>query len=354
VKTRIAIALIAVALVAACKKTPSETPSQPGAPATSGAAGATAATPGASGLAPAAIKPVPAQLPEIIARVNGAPIDRGEFERAVKSLESQAGAPVPPERRDAIYRQLVDQLVAMRVLSQESIVRKIVVPETEVESRLADVKKPFPNEPAFAAALAERQMTLEKLRAEIRQQLQAMKLVDAEIRPKVNVTDVDVTDYYVKNPEKFQEPEAVRASHILIRTPDPTDEAAKKKARAEAQTVLAEIKKGGDFATLAKQYSQDAGSAANGGDLGLVPRGQTPPVFEQAAFALKPGQLSGIVETPAGCHIIKVAAHRDARTVPLQEVKPQVQEFLTQQQMQQKTEAYVQSLKTKMKVEVLM
>jgi peptidyl-prolyl cis-trans isomerase C len=359
VKTRIAIVLIAVALVAACKKTPSETPAQAGAagaPATPAAA-APAGAPGAAGApaaVPPAVKPVPAQLPEIVARVNGAPIDRGEFERAVKSLEGQAGGPVPPERRDAIYRQLVDQLVALKLLSQESVARKLAIPDTEVESRVAEVKKPFPNEQAFSAALAERQMTLDKLKLEIRQQLQAMKLVDTEIKPTVAVTDADVTDFYVKNPDKFQEPEAVRASHILLRTPDPTDEAQKKKAKAEATAVLAELKKGGDFATLAKQHSQDAGSAANGGDMGFVPRGQTPPVFEQAVFALKPGQLSGVVESPFGYHIMKVSTHRDARTVPLQEVKPQVQEFLTQQQMQQKTEAYVTKLKAKAKVEVLM
>jgi peptidyl-prolyl cis-trans isomerase C len=357
VKTRLAIVLIAVALVAACKKTPSEAPAQAGAPAPASAApaaGPSAPAPGATPTAAPAVKPVPAQLPEIMARVNGLPIDRAEFERAVKSLEGQAGGPVPPERRDVIYRQLVDQLIGMKLLAQESVARKIVVPDTEVEGRLTEVKKPFPNEQAFTAALAERQLTLDKLKAEIRQQLQAMKLVDAEIRPTVAVTDADVTDFYVKNPEKFQEPEAVRVSHILIRTPDATDEAQKKKAKAEATTVLAELKKGGDFAALAKQHSQDAGSAANGGDLGFVPRGNTVPVFEQAAFALKPGQTSGIVESPFGYHIIKVFAHRDARTVPLQEVKPQVKEFLTQQQMQQKTEAFINKLKAKGKVEILL
>ncbi len=355
-KTRIVIALIAVALVAACKKTPSETPAQAGsagAPATA-AAGAAPGAPGAPGSAPPAVKPVPAQLPEIVARVNGTPLDRAELERAVRSLEGQAGGPVPAAKRDEIYRQLLDQLVALKLLSQECVARKIVIPDAEVESRVAEVKKPFPNEQAFSAALAERQMTLDKLKSEIRQQLQAMKVVETDIKPTVAVTDADVTDFYVKNPDKFQEPEAVRASHIMIRTPDATDEAQKKKAKAEATAVLAELRKGGDFAALAKQHSQDAGSAANGGDMGLVPRGQTPPVFEQAAFALKPGQMSGVVESPAGYHIIKVSAHRDARTVPLQEVKPQVQEFLTQQQMQQKTEAYVTKLKAKAKVEVLM
>jgi peptidyl-prolyl cis-trans isomerase C len=355
VKNRIAIALIAVALVAGCKKAPAEDPKQPGpkaaTPAATPGSAATAGIPGTP--APPAAKPVPAQLPEVIARVNGAAIDRGEFERAVKSLESQVGGPVSPANRDEVYRQLVDQLVALKLLSQESVAKKVAVPETDVDAQVAKIKGNFPNEQTFAAALAERQMTLEKLRAEIRQQMQAMKVVEAEIAPTVTVTDADVADFYAKNPDKFQEPEAVHASHILIRTPDAADEAAKKKALAEAQAVLAELKKGGDFATLAKQHSQDAGSAANGGDLGFVPRGRTVPVFEQAAFALKPGQLSGIVESPFGYHIIKVVAHRDARTVPLQEVKPQVMEFLKQQKMQEKTAAYVEKLKAKAKVEIL-
>jgi peptidyl-prolyl cis-trans isomerase C len=343
VKTRIAIALIAVALVAACKKAPADAPKQ----------AAAAAVPAAGSAAPPAIKPVPAQLPEIIARVNGVAIDRGEFERAVKSLESQAGGPVPPERRDAIYRQLIDQLVALKLLSQESVAKKVIVPEADVDARVAEVKGQFPNEQAFTAALAERQMTPDKLKAEIRQQLQAMKLVDTDVAPSVTVTDADVQDFYAKNPEKFQEPEAIHAAHILIRTPEKADDAAKAKARNEAQGVLAQLKKGGDFAALAKQHSQDPGSAANGGDLGFVPRGQTPPVFEQAAFALKPGQTSSVVESPFGFHIIKVLAHRDARTVPLLEVKPQVEQFLKQQKMQERTAAYVDKLKAKGKVEIL-
>jgi peptidyl-prolyl cis-trans isomerase C len=341
VKTRIAIALIAVALVAACKKAPVEPPKQ---------AGSTTA----AGQTPAAVKPVPAQLPEIIARVNGSAIDRGEFERAVKSLESQAGGPVPPDRRDGIYRQLVDQLVALKLLSQESVARKVAIPDTDIDGRVAQVRGQFPNEQAFTAALAERQMTPDKLKAEIRQQMQAMKLVEVEIGPTVTVNDADVSDFYTKNPDKFQEPEAVHAAHILIRTPEGADDAAKKKARAEAQNVLAQIKKGGDFAALAKQHSQDTGSAANGGDLGFVPRGQTVPAFEQAAFALKAGQLSGVVESPFGFHIIKMIAHRDGRTVPLQEVKPQVEQFLKQQKTQEKTAAFIEKLKAKSKVEILM
>jgi peptidyl-prolyl cis-trans isomerase C len=344
VKTRIAIALIAVALVAACKKTPADA-TKPAA--TPGAPGAVA------GQAPAA-KPVPAQLPDVIARVNGTVIDRGEFERAVKSLEAQAGGPVPPDRRDAIYRQLLDQLVALKLLSQESVAKKVAIPDAEVDGRLNQVKGQFPNEQAFTAALAERQMTPDKLKNEIRQQVQAMKLVESEIAPSVAINDADLNDFYTKNPDKFHEPEAVHVAHILIRTPENADEAAKKKAKTEAQSVLAQLKKGGDFAALAKQHSQDPGSAPNGGDLNFVTKGQTVPQFEQAAFALKPGELSGVVESPFGYHIIKSIAHRDARTVPLQEVKPQLEQFLKQQRIQERTAAYVEKLKAKAKVEILM
>jgi peptidyl-prolyl cis-trans isomerase C len=340
VKTRLALILIAVAVVAACKKAPAEAPKPAGA-----AASTTAAT----------VKPVPAQLPEVVARVNGSAIERGEFERAVKTVEGQAGGPVPPDRRDAIYRQLLDQLVALRLLSQEAAALKIAVPDADVDSRIAEIKKQFPDEPAFTAALAQRQMTPGKLKNEIRMQLLAMKVVETQIGPAVNVVDADVNDFYAKNPDKFQEPEAVRVAHILIRTSENADAAAKQKAKAEAASVLAQLRKGADFAAMAKQHSQDPGSAANGGDLGFVPKGQTVPAFEQAAFALtKPGQMSTVVESPFGFHIIKLIAHRDGRTVPLPEVKTQIEQFLRQQKMQEKTAAYVEQLKKKGKVEILM
>lgn len=342
-KTRIAIALIALALVAGCKKST-----------TDAAKAGTAAKPaGTADAKPAAVKPVPAQLPDVIARVNGTNIERGEFERAVRSLEAQAGGPVPAEQRDTVYRQMVDQLVGMKLLAQEAVAKKVALPETEVDGKLSEVKGQFPSEQAFTAALAERQMTPDKLKAEIRQQMQAMKLVETEIVPTVSVSDADLSDFYSKNPDKFQEPEAVHVAHILIRTPENADEAAKKKAKTEADSVLGQLKKGGDFAALAKQHSQDPGSAANGGDLNFVAKGQTVPQFEQAAFGLKPGQLSGVVETPFGYHIIKSIAHRDARTVPLQEVKPQLEQFLKQQRIQEKTAAYVEKLKAKAKVEIL-
>ncbi|RPJ83859.1 MAG: peptidylprolyl isomerase, partial [Acidobacteria bacterium] len=188
---------------------------------------------------------------------------------------------------------------------------------------------------------------------DIRRQMQAMKLVDSEVKPTVTVGDKEIGEFYQKNPDRFQEPEAVHTAHILIRVPENADEAARTKARSDAGKVLAELKKkGADFAALAKKYSQDS-SAVNGGDLGFVAKGQTVPAFENAAFALQQNQVSAVVESPFGFHIIKAMERRPGRKVPLEEVKAQVGQFLTQEQMQEKTQAYVEKLKAKGKVEIL-
>jgi parvulin-like peptidyl-prolyl isomerase len=327
-----------------CKKSATEAPKAQAAP-----AGAPAGT-----AQPAAPKPVPAQLPDVLARVNGAAINRAEFDRAVKALEEQAGGPVPAERRDAIFRQVLDQLVGFKLLSQEAQARKLAVPEPEIDGRIGEIRKQFPNEQAFTAALAQRQMTPDGLKSDIRQQLLAMKLVETDVKPGVNVGEKEIAEFYQKNPERFQQPEAVHAAHILIRLPENADEATRKKARADIDKAMTELrKKGADFASVAKKYSQDA-SAANGGDIGFVAKGQgLPPAFELAVFALQPGQVSAVVDSPAGYHIIKAMERRPGRTVPLDEVKGQVGEFLTQEQMQEKTTAYIEKLKAKGKVEIL-
>ncbi len=336
------VALVSLGLGGGCKK------STPEAAKAAAPAASAAQTP-----APAAPKPVPAELPDVLARVNGREVTKAEFEQAVRNLEAQAGVAVPADRRDVIYRQLLDQLVGFRLLVQESEARKTPVPKAEVTSQLTEIRKQFPDEAAFKAALAERGTTPEKLAAEFREQLAAMKLVEAVVVPTVSVDERQLDEFYKKNPERFQQPEAVRASHILIRVPEKADAAARRAARAEADRVRAAAFKGQDFAALAKQHSQDQGSAVSGGDLGFIVRGQTVPAFEEAAFSLKPGQVSEVVETTFGYHVIKVGEHRPARTVPLDEVKGELSEFLRQQQLQEKTAAFVEQLKAKGKVEIL-
>jgi peptidyl-prolyl cis-trans isomerase D len=147
---------------------------------------------------------------------------------------------------------------------------------------------------------------------------------------QAQVSDAEVKGYYDERAAEYEKPEEVHARHVLFRlAPEPTaDEKAKVRTRAEE--VLAQLKAGADFATLAKQDSEDA-SAAQGGDLGSFPRGKMVPPFEQAAFSLAPGEISDLVESEFGFHIIKVEGKEPARTQTLDEVRPQVIAALTQE-----------------------
>lgn len=313
--------------------------------------------PGAGGQAPASAeappKAVPAQLPDVIARVNGEAIAKNDFEKAIRNVEGRAGQPVPADQRDRVYRSVLEQLIAYRLLTQETRARKIEVPEAEVDARVGQIRQQFPSDDAFKQMLAQQNVTLEQLRSDARSDMQVAKMLDAEVNTKVFVQPQDVSAFYQQNPDKFKQGERVRASHILIRSPENSDAKSKQDARAKAADVLAQVKSGKDFGELAKFYSQDPGSAANGGDLGYFMQGQMVGPFEQAAFALKPGAVSDVVETQFGFHIIKVADKQAARTVPIDEARPRIEEFLQNQQRQQKTEAFINSLKARGKIEIL-
>jgi peptidyl-prolyl cis-trans isomerase C len=344
------LALLALVALCACSKTPA------------GAATASAATPAqqpASAppagalLGPEPPKPVPAQLPDVLARVNGEAVNKAEFDRAVGALEARNGGPVPAEQRDRILREVLDQIVSYKLLIQESRTRKIAATDAEVDERIKEIQKQFPSEDAFKQMLTSRKTTLDQVRSDIRQDITVQKLITNEIADKVAVKPDQVTDFYAKNPDQFNQPERVRASHILIMVPKGADAAAKTAAQTKAADILKEVKAGKDFAALATEHSQDPGSAKNGGDLGFFQQGQMVGPFNDVAFKLAPGSVSDLVETEFGFHIIKVAEKQTARTVPLEEVRPKLEQYLERQNREQQTDAFVNGLKAKGKVEIL-
>lgn len=349
------ISVFVVMMLAACSRStaadakPQATPA-PAAPAAAApAAQAAPATP-----APEPAKPVPAVLPEIVARVNGEAINKVELENAVKGLEGRAGGPVPADQRDRVFRGVLNDMISYRLLVQEVKARKIAVPETEIDAQIAQIRGQFQTEDQFTKALAAQKMTLEAVRNDARSELGVEKLVESEIAANIAVKPEAVADFYQKNQDKFQQGARVRASHILIPVQENADAATKQTAKAKAEALLKELKAGKDFAATAKENSQDPGSAPNGGDLGFFEQGQMVPPFEQAAFALKPGEMSELVESPFGFHIIKVAEKQGARVVPLEEAKAQIEQYLTGQNRQAQTEAFVNSLKAKAKIDILM
>jgi peptidyl-prolyl cis-trans isomerase C len=345
------LAMVSLVSAAACRKPPATEQSAPAATEGAQPAPQPGATPAAAEAPPEPPKPMPAQLPAVLARVNGEEVKKADFDRLIKNMELGAGQPIPAERRDEILRRSLDQLITYTLLTQETKARKIGVTDTEINGRVAEMRKQFPDEAAFRKALAERGMTVERLKEDARIDMVISKMLDAELANLPPVTDDQARDFYQKNPDKFQQPEAVRASHILIPTGQ-ADDAGKKKLRAQAEAVLTQAKNGTDFAQLAREHSKD-GSASQGGDLNYFPRGQMVPEFDKVAWELKPGDISGIVETQFGYHIIKVTDRRAASTVPFEQVSERIRQFLADEKKQERSEAFVDALKKKARIEVL-
>ena len=203
----------------------------------------------------------------------------------------------------------------------------------------------MPDEAAFKKALAERNMTVERLRADIRKDLAINKMMEAELASAPAVTDADVKDFYDKNPDEFT---GVRASHILIK-PDGFDEAAKKKARTAIDDVLKQAKAGTDFGELAKKHSSD-GSAQQGGDLGFFTKGRwcrssrTPPSSSSPARSATSSKRSSATtssRSPSG------------RTCRSTEASEKIRDFLATKKRDDQQQAFVASIKNKSKIEVL-
>ena len=282
------------------------------------------------------------------------PVATGRLQRWLSQTEKRRNEGYggePPERRAEIFRGVLDQLIEQKLLEQEAASRNIKATDEEVNRGIDEMKAQAPDAAAFTQALTARQMTEADLRNEARQRLTVDKLLVAEVEPKAAVGPQDIEAFYKANPQFFMQPETVRASHILVKV-DAGDAAAKDAARAKAADLLKQVKAGGDFAALAQQHSQD-GSAAGGGDLGFFPRGQMVKAFEDTAFSLKPGEVSELVESEFGFHIIKVTDHRTARTVPLAEVNDRIAVALRQQKQQELAQQFVQALKARGKVEIL-
>jgi len=332
------IALLVI--VSACNRSAATAPE-------GASASAAPATPGPA-------KPVPAVIPDVVARVNGESVTKAEFEEALAALEQRNQGPVPPDQRDRIFRGVLDQLVGIKLLSQEAAKRKIAVPEADIEAQLNQMRQQFPSEDVFNQALKQQNKTVDMLKTEARSSMAIQKMLEQTLAGKIAVTPQQAQDFYDKNPDQFKRPEQVRASHILITVQQGADVAAKAAAKRKAEGVLKQVKAGGDFAALAKDNSQDPGSAVNGGDLGFFQRGQMVPPFDEAAFTMKPGATSDLVETQFGYHIIRVMEKKEAGTVTIDEVRPQLEQYLQNANRQREMQAFVDGLKAKGKVEILL
>ncbi len=168
----------------------------------------------------------------------------------------------------------------------------------------------------------------------------------AKVAEKMPVTRDDLMRYYNEHKDQFRVQDEVNARHILVATPDTKDAAAVEAARKKAEDVLKQVKAGGDFAALAKKYSEDPGSKDQGGSLGWIGRGRTVKEFEQAAFALNKGETSGLVQSPFGFHIIRVDDKHSAHLQTFDEVKGDIEPIVKRQKAQRDAEQIANAMQS--------
>jgi peptidyl-prolyl cis-trans isomerase C len=278
---------------------------------------------------------------EVAAKVNGVPITTLDLDRSFQAHVQE------------VLRQILDNLIDRELLLQRAKSLKMAVPPQQVDTQMQQLVQRFPSKEAFEQALTAQNFTMDALKKDVEGQLLRQQLVKKEVLDKVNVSARDVQTFYDQHKDKYIEEEQVRARHILIRVPQevsPTDDA---KLKSKADDALKRAKTGEDFAALAKELSDD-GSKENGGDLGFFPRGRMVAPFEEAVFALQPGQISEIVRTQFGYHIIKAEERKTGKALAFDEAKAQAQDDLTREQTYERYQKYVAGLRSKAKVEVLL
>lgn len=302
-------------------------------------------------------KPAETAVDSVAVTVNGVDIKESQVDAQLAPQLKKMAAQLPPtfveQYKKQLRQQVLDGMIVEHLLDEKVKEKNIVVTDANVDEHLEkaaaqqnltlnDIKE----------MMEARGQNFDEAKQRIKKGLTYQKLMEAQWAGKINVSGDDANKYYSENKAKFEMPEQVRASHILI-MPDPnaTDpNQAKVKAKAKAEDLLKQIKGGADFAELAKTNSGDTYSAAKGGDLGFFGKGQMVPDFEKAAFALKPGQVSDVVESQYGYHIIKLTDHKDANTMPFEQAKDDIVKILAQDKQADFAEKYVTSLKADAKI----
>jgi len=305
--------------------------------------------------------------PDIAVTINGVDILESEIEKHVKpqiEMIAKQSAQLPPTFAEQYAKQLreqfIEQTIRRNLLDEKVKQANIVITDELVMSTIQEIaagqKEPLSVE-EFKQKLEEYGQSFDNVKEEVRNGLARNQFMEAQWAGKINVTEEDAQKYYQENSKQFETPEQVRASHILIKPelidpnvdPNADPNEAKAKARTKTEDLLKQLKDGADFAELAKSQSV-CPSAPQGGDLGFFPRGETNPAFENVAFELEIGQISEVVETEYGYHIIKVTEHKDASTTSFEQAKDDIIKQLTQTKQSEIAEEYIESLKAGAKI----
>ena len=292
---------------------------------------------------------------EVAVTVNGVNIYESQVEEKLEPQLARMAKQMPPaiieQYKKPLRQQILDSMIIEQLLDQKVKEEKIEVTDQEVMSKIEDMaaqQEPPLSLEDFKALVEALGQNLDDVKLRIKRGLGYKNLMEAQWEGKVNITEDEAKKYYSENTSEFETPEQIRVSHILITTetsdPNTDPNQAKEAAKEKAETLRAQIDAGADFAELAKLNSS-CPSSQQGGDLGFFGRHEMVPAFEDTAFALKPGEVSDVVETQFGYHIIMATDHKDPNTVTFEEVKEDLMKMLTQKEQAELAKEYIESLK---------
>ena len=289
-----------------------------------------------------------------VARVNGKEITLAELNQAKKIiLANKPGLQIPPLLQKEFEMQALNQLISSELLFQASQNLEIKDLDKQAAEKLAEIKKGFPDAKDYARELQKIGVDEKSLLESTRRDLAIAYFVNTQIASHIKVSEEEIRKFYDQNPDKFRQEESVRARHILIGLDNKAGIEEKKGAREKAEKLHKELVIGADFATLAKDNST-CPSSKQGGDLGYFSKGRMVPQFEQAAFALEPGGLSDVVETPFGYHIIKLVDRKKAEEISLSSAEDKIENYLNAQKANGAIEVFVGEARKNAKIDVLL
>jgi len=296
---------------------------------------------------------LPVDASAVVARVDGEAIHRGEVDLVAAHYANRAAqSGAMPSSPGEYVQQALDQLIDQLLLAGEARRQGYSVADSIVEGMVSQWRMQFPSEEALEARLQEVGIGLDHLREKFRLDALVQNFIDEAVRDTLQVSDADLQAYYEGNQAQFQRGETVHARHILIEAPPEASAEERAEARQEAQALQERAAAGEDFATLAREHSA-CPSAPAGGDLGFFTREQMVAPFASAAFALAPGELSDVVETRFGYHVIKVEEHREAGAVPLADVADRLRQVLEGQRLQEAVNGMAARLRQDADIEVV-
>ena len=294
----------------------------------------------------------------IVAVVNDEVITLSEWNSAFEPyranvVASRTGADrekVLAENRMILLNQMIDNLL----IEQQSRKAGIVVADVELTNAIKDLlRKRNISQDDLQKALDREGTTLEAYKKGVRDQLMRIKLIQREIKSKVAVSDEEIGAYYLQHREDYEGKETVRIRQILLLLPKEGDPAEKAKIRADAEAIHKRLLNGEPFERLSARYSQGSAAAA-GGDIGYIEKGMILHEVEEVAFSLSLNQISGVIESPIGFHILKVIDRRGAGIKNIESVRKEIREKIDQEKMEKKFDEWMGALRAKSHIEIKM